>query len=379
MVLLAVAGCGRLDFDALDGTGGTGDGGTSGDGAGSGDGGNTGDGGGTGDGSTAMFNYVFVTSTSARLADLGGVAGADAECNSLAAAQGLPGTYVAWLSDVATAAPERLGSARGWVRVDGKPVADTVADLVAGKLLHPILLTETGTAYTGQFGIFTTTNANGTLAGDCDNFTLTSGGAVMTGIASATRDTWTQNMALDCDEVAPHYCFGVDRNEPLTYAPATGRRAFVTSATWPPSGGVTAADTACQAAADAQSLGGVWRALIATTTASAADRFDPGGGPWVRLDGIALASTGADLLSGENLDAPLNLTETMQYRGSNPAQTGATSTTALGASNSTCLDWSSSQSTDTQRVGLLNSITLYFSTPIFQTCNSGGSLYCLEP
>jgi hypothetical protein len=122
----------------------------------------------------------------------------------------------------------------------------------------------------------------------------------------------------------------------------------------------------------------MWRALLATTTAPAADRFDKGAPTWVRLDGIALAPTASEALSGGILDAPLNFTETMQYRGSNPANTGATSVTALGATNSTCLDWTSSQSSDTVRVGLLNSITLYFSTPIFQTCNSGAQLYCLE-
>jgi hypothetical protein len=34
--------------------------------------------------------------------------------------------------------------ARGFVRVDGVPVADTVADLVADKLFHSILIDENG-------------------------------------------------------------------------------------------------------------------------------------------------------------------------------------------------------------------------------------------
>ena len=372
--LIVSIGCGRFDFDRVN----DGDAGTNGDASNAPDGGDA-----PGDGpvTDSPYNLVFVTSTSTRLAEVGGLAGADAMCNQLAADAGLRGTYVAWLSDASTSAASRLSGARGWVRYDGKPVVDTVADLLAGRILHPILLTETGVAVTGQFGIITATSNDGTLAEDCSGFTSTSSSVtMMTGIAGATFSTWTQNLASNCSQSLPLYCFGVDRSVPLTYTPATGRRAFVTAASWAPSGGVTAADAACQAAADARALGGSWRALIATTTATAASRFSASGAPWVRLDGIALASTPDVLLDGEILDAPLNYTETGQYRGSNPANTGATSTTALGTAASTCLDWTSSAMADSQRVGLLNSITLYFSTPIFQTCSSGGGqLYCLEP
>lgn len=368
----ALLACGRVGFDAVpsDVDGGAGDG----DGGGS----STGDGGG-GDGPTSQFNIAFVTSTLALPGDLGGVAGADSICNTLAANAGLPGLYVAWLSDAGTTAPDRLLLARGWVRVDGKPIADTAADLVAGSLLHPILLTETGQAVTAQTGVLTGTTKTGAVGQTCLGYTSSSAADQATaGIPSATRDNWTDNIDQDCDSPRRHYCFGISRSTPLAYTPAMGPRAFVTAAGWPPSGGPSGADAACQTAADAQSLGGTWRALLATTTASAASRFSATGLPWVRLDGIPLASSRSVLLDGQTLDAPLNLTETGQYRASNPAQTGATSTTALGASNTTCVDWASSSSTDTQRVGLLNSITLYFSTPIFQNCNAGGQLYCLE-
>jgi hypothetical protein len=368
--VLLLAGCGRIGFDPNGGPG-TGDG-------------RLGDNGGPGnDGDPAAstpYNIVFVTSTSSRLADLGGLAGADTTCNQLAMMAGLSGTYVAWMSDAGTTAVSRLGSARGWIRRDGKPIVDSISDLVAGKMLYPILLTETGTALTGQFGIITATNGSGAHVEDCTGFTSTASSALMmTGIASQTFTTWTENFAGGCDQSLPMYCFGIDKSAQLQYPAAIGRRAFVTAASWPPSGGTSGADTTCQAAADAKTLGGTWRALIATTTVSAASRFSATGSPWVRLDGIPLAPTPDVLLNGQVLDAPLNLTETGSYRGSNPAQTGATSTTALGAANSTCLDWSDATGANTQRVGLLNSITLYFSTPIFQTCSSGGQLYCLEP
>src|SRR5439155_17879039 len=51
-----------------------------------------------GDGVAVTSNLVFVTSTTQPPGSLGGLAGADMLCNARAAAPGLPGTYVAWLS-----------------------------------------------------------------------------------------------------------------------------------------------------------------------------------------------------------------------------------------------------------------------------------------
>src|SRR5690606_4557544 len=82
-------------------------------------------------------NLVFVTSTTHEPASLGGLAGGDAICAARAEAAGLPGTYVAWLSTATVDARDRLGSARGWRRVDGEPFADTVEDLASGKIFYP--------------------------------------------------------------------------------------------------------------------------------------------------------------------------------------------------------------------------------------------------
>src|SRR5215470_12239 len=50
------------------------------------------------DGVPNMPNFVFVTSLTKAPQDLGGLDAADRLCNQRAAAGGLPGTYVAWLS-----------------------------------------------------------------------------------------------------------------------------------------------------------------------------------------------------------------------------------------------------------------------------------------
>jgi hypothetical protein len=94
-------------------------------------------------------SYVFVTST-LHNGNLGGLEGADAICNQLAAGN-LPGTYTAWLS-------VDLGSIAAWERVydnpdgyrlaDGSPVAAQLVDMCACSdvdcLINAINQTETG-------------------------------------------------------------------------------------------------------------------------------------------------------------------------------------------------------------------------------------------
>ena len=81
---------------------------------------------GNGDGGPSV-NIAFVTSTSVQISTLGGHLGADALCAQRAEAGGLPSnTYVAWLSTSTVDAKTRLAGARGWVRPDGLPFADTL-------------------------------------------------------------------------------------------------------------------------------------------------------------------------------------------------------------------------------------------------------------
>jgi hypothetical protein len=121
-------------------------------------------------------NIVFVTSV-AYDGNLGGLAGADQKCQALAEAAGLPAnTYRAWLSTASVNAIARLGAARGWVRVDGKPFADTKADILAGRLFHPIRVDESGNDDNTPSGssVWTGTGSDGAVdrSGDiCNGWT----------------------------------------------------------------------------------------------------------------------------------------------------------------------------------------------------------------
>lgn len=100
-------------------------------------------------GEAAEPSYVFVTST-LHDGNLGGLEGADAICNQLAAGN-LPGTYTAWLSTEAgpVAAWQRVyDNPAGYRLPDGSSVAVQLADVCACSnidcLVNAINQTETG-------------------------------------------------------------------------------------------------------------------------------------------------------------------------------------------------------------------------------------------
>jgi hypothetical protein len=87
---------------------------------------------------------TFVSS-SGHLGNLGGLTGADAICQNLAASAHLPGTYMAWLADTTGSPSTRFTRATApYTLVDGTVVASSWADLTDGTISHGITLTEQG-------------------------------------------------------------------------------------------------------------------------------------------------------------------------------------------------------------------------------------------
>jgi hypothetical protein len=165
---------------------------------------------------------VFVTSV-VYGGNLGGLAGADSKCQTLADAASLGGTFRAWLSDgTGTAAARLTHSSGAYVLVDGTVVANDWTQLASGTLLHPIDETEQkGAATAGSassqacFGAacaWTDTNADGTLAEgsfSCVNWSSQSpnDNAVL-GETTATTTYWSSFATSSgvCDLTAPLYC-----------------------------------------------------------------------------------------------------------------------------------------------------------------------------
>ncbi len=95
---------------------------------------------------TSNPGKVFVTSTTYKAGDLGGLTGADAKCQARAMAAGLTGTFRAWLSDANGQPATRFSKERGpYLLVTGSIVANNWTGLTSGTLRHAINVTELGT------------------------------------------------------------------------------------------------------------------------------------------------------------------------------------------------------------------------------------------
>ena len=363
-----LVGCGRLAFDPIGG------------GAGSGDGGPIGDGPFSGDSPLANANRVFVTSMAYPLSSIGGVANADALCMQHAAMGGLPsGTYVAYISGPGRNAIDVLAPARGWVRPDGRPVADQPSDFVMDRMLHTIHIDEFGNSIGNNIGIgelvATATLSDGSLAGsgNCGDLSSTTGMIAMGAAYRAGRSWASSGYSVPCTMTSRLFCFGVDRVTPLVVPPQPGRLAFITP--WTKGGGITSADLKCDTdAANAGRLGN-FRAFMATSTATAATRFSTTGSRWVRVDGIPVADTPEDLLLDNNTRAPINVMLDGTFTTSE-AMTGADSPGA--PTSGSCMDWTSTSTTLTFLLGDSTASGPAFFAENTRACASISMIYCLE-
>jgi hypothetical protein len=138
----------------------------------------------------------------------GGVAGADKICNDLAKAQGLAGTYVAWVSTTGVNAIDRITANGPWQRVDGQVVAQTKAQLATGALTTALLRDEKNqTPPAAEDRVWTATGANGTFVGGSDCAGWTGAGNGRVGEAEHTNGQWTTLVDESCTEVNRVYCF----------------------------------------------------------------------------------------------------------------------------------------------------------------------------
>lgn len=162
----------------------------------------------------AAFKIVFATSTSHRGDLIGGLAGGDAICQARAAAVGLPGTFLAWLSTGSASPSTRFTqSALPYRLVTGTQVADNWADLTDGTLDNPINRTEGGVfteSVMSQF-VWTGTKEDGTAFpsanGDrCGEWAFDDTSGVI-GDSLIVDNEWTQVSTDSCDSFHRLFCF----------------------------------------------------------------------------------------------------------------------------------------------------------------------------
>jgi hypothetical protein len=268
---------------------------------------------------------------------------------------------------------DHLGNASGWVRMDGKPFASTKAAFVANHTLYPNTVTEYGGA------VPTTTLVNSGLGGvqwDCMGWTSST--LVGNQTAGQAGGGWTGGAISGgysaCGIPLPLYCFEVDYNVNVTYTRVSGRTAFVASSV-PMGGGLAAFDSLCSTKAAAAGLSGTYKAMVATTSASAASRFTTTG-TFVRTDGVPFA-VAADLFQATpTLLASLEIDET-QSVASVVAAAGASSPIATATATTNCNDYTtvSSMRFDDAMPSYVDGY--FFGSGAFQ-CDQSVSAYCLQ-
>jgi len=225
----------------------------------------------------------------------------------------------------------------------------------------------TGTGNGGKVGLATCSDWSTTAA------TGTVGHTEMVGNNFSTLP------AVPCDTQAPIYCFGVGQSVAISPIPVEGRRAFSTDFPFVVGGGLAAADAFCQSEAATRNLAGSFKAVLGTSTGSAASRFDLGGRPWVRLDGMKLTETAREFFEGTSWLTGVNVTPSSSYTDAYFVWAGGASLLEPGTLSDTCDDWTSR--TGTTSAGFVSGATPathFFYSPFIDCGQAATLLTCLE-
>jgi hypothetical protein len=157
-----------------------------------------------------VVKMVFLTSTK-HDGNLGGLAGADGICNSLAGQQGIGGAFKAWLSDDTGSPSSRFTkSTVPYTLHDGTVIAVNYADLTDGSLASPINMDESGLTPADFDTVWTTTLVGGErpLFGEhCGNWSDNGAMEGFFGEAFATDSRWTESLQMPCTFLSRLMCF----------------------------------------------------------------------------------------------------------------------------------------------------------------------------
>jgi hypothetical protein len=351
---------------------------------------------------TNPYNVIFITAETMH-GNFGGVAIADEKCVEAAASAGLSGAFLAFVSEPENNARDWLvipGSdppvqPRGFVRMDGLPIADTVADLVAGhRVWYPITYDVNGVSRLRgnleESMVYTGSNPDGTVAVDTCNGWSTDSNDV-TSVSGQWGDiggAWTMfsAFAYSCgDRPKALLCVQVNQsNELPPPAPTPGKKIWITRAGFTPGGGRAAADALCATELPAGVTSAV--ALLPTTSDPASDRVQTGT-LYVRPDGIPVG-TGAELIANAVRTGVWVHADGTYDHDPDPwtpfVWLGAPSFGALATAEINCVNWTSNAPTATGMMEYPAATIPWFgsrfgdSTPN-ATCDAPHLLYCVEP
>ncbi len=166
--------------------------------------------------------YMFITSGRYN-GNLGGLEGADGKCQQCAEAAGLPGTYMAWLSDNTSSPSSRFTKyTLPYVLTNGTVVADGWDDLTDGSALAVELLidmNQNAVPMSPLPWVWSNTRTDGSVwtNDDCSNWTSGVYNASIRGQSGAPYYAdhsmsehwvkWTQYYPYGCNSAFRIYCF----------------------------------------------------------------------------------------------------------------------------------------------------------------------------
>lgn len=339
----------------------------------------------------SVANYIFATSSTYTLPQIKAagtgttdaermVSGADALCAAAKAPIGgtLGGSnYRAWISTASQSAKQRIAAtgARGWGTQELAVVdtLDELTDPTLPHLLHPPRATEIVPAFnpTQTERVWTGTNPDGSTGYNCQDYTSTSASDfVLIGFRIGGGGIWTAGEPINCAAAQTEsyhlYCFGIDRQAHVVEPPppAGARKIFVSATDFDPSSGIASADLKCATEALTANLPGSFRALLATSTASAASRFNTSGIGFFRTDGVRVTATPAELfVTNQYLMTSIDVDASGRQWIAHPlarsidfpevVYTGALTPTQVAHLN--CHDWTSSATADRAEAGVAQS------------------------
>ena len=323
-------------------------------------------------------NLIFVSSTKVP-GDFGGVKAADAICAEDAEESGLRGTFVALLAGGGQSAMDHLlptGGAlsRGFVRVDGLPVADTAIGLIIEhRMWYPPTLTQDGEPYSGQ--VWTGSDSTG-----LDDANQQCSGW-MTTLAAATGATGLAGSGpllmnyenKSCGTPLPFLCVMQDKSAPTSPSTTPGKKIFVSDSGLVVGAGFAGATTACRSGGSANAV-----PFLALEGTSAASRLSMAT-VYVRPDGIRVG-TGAQIAAGE-LETGIWVTWAGVPTTAKYIWTGSTNPKESSEANTaTCDNWNDKSAIGGGIPGLPTlDPKLWWWTGVNRTCGNNSPVYCVEP
>ena len=168
-------------------------------------------------------------------------------------------------------------------------------------------------------------------------------------------------------------CFvplGAELHATFVQTPLTANRVFVSSAPAVLGSGRAGLDAQCQTLADGAQLGGVFVALVSTTTQDARDRL-AGSRGWVRLDGLPILDL-PEQLGAYDSSRGVVLDERRQPHGRDFVLTGSDGTGRYAGAS--CSDWTATNGPVDG--GLADAAFHYLAGTTSSSCS--GALYCFE-